>query len=292
MLTFADSHMSATLQRIKEEADDSVFFDKVLALDENAFEPSFREKYGKWIEEHKRGYGYWIWKPYLIRKTLDELDKGDCLVYLDAGCEINKEGCQRFKQYIKKVTTSELGILAFDTGLPDSEYAKGDLIDFLNMRNSVHIHTGQIMGGMLVVCKKRASVSLIRQWEQIVLNNLHLIDDSLSKAPSLIGFKENRHDQAVLSLLMKKMGRGVVLPNHEVDIFPPTNKNWRRLKRTPFHATRNRNGKSRLGDWSPVRILIMNTFWDLWNGIQDFISFLRISIGQKKKILNVLQKTI
>ena len=285
-MTFADSQMSATLQRIKEEADESGFFDEVLALDENAFEPSFQEKYGKWIEEHKRGYGYWIWKPYLIRKTLDELDKGDYLVYLDAGCEINKEGRQRFNQYIKKVTVSELGILAFDTGLPDAEYAKGDLIDFLDMMNSPQIHTGQIMGGIVVLCKKETSVSFVNDWEKKVLNNLDMIDDSISKMPNFNGFKENRHDQAVLSLLFKKNGGGVVLPNHEVDIFPPTNQNWRRLKHTPFHAIRNRSGKSRLGNKTVVELVVANACWDMMNTIQDFISKLRVFIGGLKKKKN------
>lgn len=32
-----------------------------------------------------------------------------------------------------------------------------------------------------------------------------MIDDSISKMPNFNGFKENRHDQAVLSLLFKKM---------------------------------------------------------------------------------------
>ena len=39
-----------------------------------------------------RGWGYWIWKPFFILKTLRKLDEGQSLLYLDAGA--NFIGCQ------------------------------------------------------------------------------------------------------------------------------------------------------------------------------------------------------
>ena len=39
----------------------------------------------KEILSRKRGSGYWLWKPYLILKTLKEkLNYGDYLIYIDA----------------------------------------------------------------------------------------------------------------------------------------------------------------------------------------------------------------
>ena len=36
-----------------------------------------------------RGGGYWIWKSHIIKK-INEINDNDILIYLDAGCSINK----------------------------------------------------------------------------------------------------------------------------------------------------------------------------------------------------------
>ena len=36
----------------------------------------------------EQGFGYWIWKPYIVYEKLKELNKNDILIYMDAGCEI------------------------------------------------------------------------------------------------------------------------------------------------------------------------------------------------------------
>jgi hypothetical protein len=38
------------------------------------------------IFNQKRGDGYWLWKPYFIKKILDRLESTDILFYIDAGC--------------------------------------------------------------------------------------------------------------------------------------------------------------------------------------------------------------
>ena len=39
------------------------------------------------ILTQKRGAGYWLWKPYIILKTLQSMTDGDFLMYADAGSE-------------------------------------------------------------------------------------------------------------------------------------------------------------------------------------------------------------
>ena len=36
---------------------------------------------------YRRGYGYWIWKPYIVSKMMSRLNDGDILVYTDAGTQ-------------------------------------------------------------------------------------------------------------------------------------------------------------------------------------------------------------
>lgn len=47
-------------------------------------EESFKEANAN-ILEYKRGNGLWIWKPYLIKKTLDSMTEGVILFYCDSG---------------------------------------------------------------------------------------------------------------------------------------------------------------------------------------------------------------
>ena len=37
-------------------------------------------KHGAFIKRNPRGFGYWIWKPYIIWKTLKSLPDGDILL--------------------------------------------------------------------------------------------------------------------------------------------------------------------------------------------------------------------
>ena len=50
--------------------------------------PEFWNNHSEFILANKRGYGYWLWKPYLIMKTLEQMNDNDILVYADCGCEI------------------------------------------------------------------------------------------------------------------------------------------------------------------------------------------------------------
>lgn len=279
-MTFADTHMLSTLRRIESEARKSEFFDKILIYTENDFDEDYWNKYHNFIIANKRGYGYWIWKSYLISKTLKTMKDGDFLIYLDGGCEINKNGRKRFLEYLDLASQSSLGILGFGTGQVERKYVKGDTVDYLCLRDNPILDTEQMMGGILVICKTDNSVSLIEKWEEIVHDNLHLVDDEPSKVKNSPDFVENRHDQSILSLLCKKYGGGIILPGTEVDVWPRTNRNWRKLKKFPFLAIRNRTGVPRLGD-NKLIIMLNNMRWDFENSIETS----KIKLGHIKGLI-------
>lgn len=53
-------------------------------------ERKFKEKNAS-IWNAKRGAGYWIWKPYIIDKTLNQLKQNDYLLYMDAGAYLKED---------------------------------------------------------------------------------------------------------------------------------------------------------------------------------------------------------
>lgn len=254
------------LLRIGEEAKQSEFFDEVRLFTEKDFEVEYWDRYKDYYKEK---FGFWIWKPYWIYKQLQTLEDGDVLVYLDAGCEINQRGKERFDEYISMVKKSKLGILGFYTGTTERCFCKGDLLDFFSVRDNKEItDTPQIMATMVVICKNERSMSFVKKWSDIAHEHFHLVDYSPSVSPDLEGFVQNRCDQSIFSLLCKTRKEAVILPGEEVQAWPTTDKGWRKLKKQPFLATRNKTAKSRLQKYNQLQLLIYNFCWDSMNYIE------------------------
>ena len=79
------------VKRLTKQSTELELFDNIIGYtDKNLKNDNiFWEKHSNFITNNKRGYGYWIWKPYLIKKTMDNMKDGDILLYLDCGCEIS-----------------------------------------------------------------------------------------------------------------------------------------------------------------------------------------------------------
>ena len=59
---------------------------------------AFWEQHGEFILNNPRGFGYWIWKPYLYHKFLNTLSNDEYIVLLDCGCDIDIS-CQKILDY-------------------------------------------------------------------------------------------------------------------------------------------------------------------------------------------------
>lgn len=91
-LTFSDRRFNSW-KRLRNEATALGWFDKVIAGDERIFDDWYRIKYKDRFTD--RGYGYWQWKSYLIRRELDKMSESEVLLYCDGGCSLNGEGYSR-----------------------------------------------------------------------------------------------------------------------------------------------------------------------------------------------------
>ena len=59
-------------------------FDQVVSFSPSDIDPSFYSANRK-ILGQKRGNGYWLWKPYFIKRMLDNVKMGDYIFYSDSG---------------------------------------------------------------------------------------------------------------------------------------------------------------------------------------------------------------
>jgi hypothetical protein len=198
---------NAALNRIKTQAYTSGYFDAVhIYSQENT--PLLNE-HTNFITQSRRGYGYWMWKPFVVLDMMEKVAEGDIIVYADAGCSIYTTPMAKhtFKFYIDLVRKSPYKRVGFLNGCKESDWNKGDLIDLLGMRDSTHMDSSQIMAGIHLWVNTSENRKLMEEWRNIMSsNNYHYITDSPSISPNYSGFREHRHDQSVFSLLCKKYG--------------------------------------------------------------------------------------
>jgi hypothetical protein len=219
LITFGshDNYIDAGKRIIKQAKSTDIFTKLILyTLDDLKNDNNFWSKHHKFITENKRGCGYWIWKPYLIKKNMENMNNGDILLYIDCGCEIDKKEKDYLLQCINKVKTDKIiGTIArtnifgnkiFGTKIKieiEKHWNKRDLIEKLNMNNANYLNSPQREGTTILFLVCDETRALINEWYELCCD-YHNIDDTPSIIPNYPNFKEHRHDQSIFSLLTKK----------------------------------------------------------------------------------------
>lgn len=207
--SFADSRMLPSLIRIGRQAEEFGIFKNIFLWNEYDFDVEFKGQFQDKLLRGSRGYGYWVWKPYVIQKALKNIPEGTILLYLDAGCHLNKEGMSKFNEYISVVKDSLSGILVSEltNDYIEKYYTKGDVFDFFKVRDVLSItDTPQRQGGVIFIRKTKENEQMIHDWLSVFYGSFHLVDDTISLCPNFEGFVENRHDQSIWSILTKLRG--------------------------------------------------------------------------------------
>lgn len=210
-LTFADGKRF-TADRILETARRSGYFKTCIALD--ASMPFLRE-HQAFVEGHKRGHGYWIWKPAGILQTLATLPDDDLLIYSDSGSAVKPCLASTVYRWYELLRRGGKELLVLELPYPELKWTKMDCIKVF-CPSATHETAeaflgasglgarGQI-GATCLVMKNTDSVrNLVRQWRDLAVRDSYaLVDDSPSLAPNHASFREHRHDQSLFSLLLK-----------------------------------------------------------------------------------------
>ena len=223
----------SAVDNICKQAKDFEIFNEINGYTEKNLKDDsyFWNNHGDFIKNNSRGYGYWIWKPYLIQQKLNKLNYGDILVYTDAGCEINPKGKQRFYEYIDMIDKDpkQYGLLTFQTPHLEKYYSKLAIFDWFKIDDEEIKNSGQCVGSIQIIKKTEHSLNVINKW----VENMHyeLINDNLFN--EILGFKDNRHDQSIYSILVKKYG-SIKIPDET------WYNNWDDGNFIPFLAKRNK----------------------------------------------------
>lgn len=185
-------------------AKDSKFFDSVKVFTPFNLDKEFKSRFRD-ILTIQKGAGYWIWKPYLLKKVMEKIPYKDILIYCDAGCLINKKGKERFDFYIKKLDISKTGSLEFELTHREYEYTKQEVFNYFNCDEKIKV-SKQLSGGTLLFKKCSHSVFLINTYFKSLNNNPSLFTDEKDARIQGKEFINHRHDQSVFSIIRKQLG--------------------------------------------------------------------------------------
>jgi len=209
--TFGTHDYEKQVKRITEEASRFELFTTITGYNPDMLDKSFVERHGDFMNNNKRGYGFWIWKPQIVLQALESIPNGDILVYADAGCTLNHLAKQKLLAYIN--TDSTTGVVCFQMP-PHLEkwYTKDEVFGVLgcdHLKDTFQVHATAFL-----IRKCPASLQLVKDWSELT-QRYELIDES---GKQKYYFRDFRHDQGTWSLLNKLRGSHIIATD---ETFPP-----------------------------------------------------------------------
>ena len=204
----------------------------------NIFSEKNIYKFSKDFESYKdkilntKGYGYWIWKYFLVSEMMNQIPQNDIILYADIGCTFNKKGSQRFNDYVAKA--KKYGALTFELDHEEFKYTKKDTFIRIFGHSFDDYSSYQRLAGIFFLVNNKFNKFLVEEIKSIGLeNDFHFISDSPSSEPNHESFVAHRHDQSIFSLISKKYK---LIAIKDETYF----KNWKSNGiRFPIWATRN-----------------------------------------------------
>lgn len=202
-LTYGTGPFSRQRDRLAAEAKATGAFSRVVAADKADIDPTYASKHAA-ILTAPRGGGYWLWKPYLVRKLLQEANDGDVVMYVDAGSVITGDPTPMIE------LARKYGFLGYRMPHMTRGWTKGDVYKALDMDMATYGPERQLSGAVLLFKKCPRTVDLVDRWLALC-QRPELITDAPSVAPNHPEFQDHRHDQSILSLLLLKHGVAMVM---------------------------------------------------------------------------------
>jgi hypothetical protein len=229
-------------QRLASQAEKCHLFSKVLSIDTNlllSLIPELSPRLKTDSGADTPGFGYYSWKSRIARFAIDgHFGTFDGIVLADAGCEfhLSAKSHQTLGDYL--VYAKGYGVAAFQISTPECRLTKKRIFKYFP-NISPEDTSEQFQSGILFIDVQNGR-KVIELWDSIVWDDIRNIDNQLDLERD--NFYAHRHDQSVLSLVLKNYGIRALRPN------PPGLVRGLRgslnANAFPIWWSRNRTGKS------------------------------------------------
>jgi hypothetical protein len=150
-----------------------------------------------------KGYGLWIWKPYILLDALGQCAQGDYVIYLDAGVAPVADMTPWFAHLRRR----PVNLFAPLPPRPAREWTKRNC--FVHMRaDAPRYHAAPMLSaGIQAYCNEPESREFIGELKALMRNALLLTDvEDRDRGSEDEDFVAHRHDQSILTLLAALRG--------------------------------------------------------------------------------------
>lgn len=236
MITYGNEKFVKSKRRIFNEAINTGWFDTITLYGPEDLDEEFKLKFQNILKQPRIG-GYGIWRPYIIKKKLNEINDNDILIYIDAGCSINPKGKKRFKEYIAMLNKNDVGVISFQMLYKERHWTTREIFNYFNVDiDSKLANTGQILDTVIIMKKNKNLINMNNIWFKTIYDNPLLFTDYYNKENQELYFRDNRHEQSIFSVI-RKMNNPLLLKDETNKWVRESNKIiWSHDK--PFRATR------------------------------------------------------
>ena len=173
-------------------------------------DPEFIHKNGHILNQPK-GAGYWLWKPYVILKTMERAPENSIIIYADAGFIFRGS----IKIALEKIKHHDMILYNYtptDGHIVES-VVKRYALKKMNCDTEACRKSSSLVAAFLILKNTPTSRNFIKQWLTYAQDSEILMDGSFS-VPEHPNFVHHKHDQAILCVLYHKLPKGIITMPH------------------------------------------------------------------------------
>lgn len=158
--------------------------------------------------DNPKGAGFWAWKSFIVQHHLQQMHDGDILIYSDAGVEF-------INSVNHIIDRMDQDIFLFGNMYEHAHWCKRDIIEAIfppenppyMSQKSWGDFGKQVQASVIFFRVNDVTRTFVKEWlDWCLFEGGRLIDDSRSRTPDHGDFRENRHDQAILTTLAYRDG--------------------------------------------------------------------------------------
>ena len=156
---------------------------------------------------NSRGYGLWIWKPYIMLDAISRCDPGEYIVYLDAGVAPVAD----MRPWFAQLGRNAINLFAPVPPRPLRQWTKRECFVRMQADRPDYHNTAILSAGIQAYRNAPESKAFLIELRQLMRDPRLLEDPSLAiGSQEEAMFVAHRHDQSILTLLAKLRGCAVL----------------------------------------------------------------------------------
>lgn len=193
--------------------------DKTLCYNIADMDEAFQKKNERILEAGgERRKGCYLWKPYFVNKVLSDIEDGDFLIYMDSAGGYYRSRVEPVIVHMRQYNIDMLGSRRYK--YLEKHWTKRDAFVYMDCDQKEYTDQYQCWAGILVLRKTQKTQNIVAEWLNYA-QDYRIITDAPNTCglDNYDGFEENRHDQSILSLLMRKYNVAIIEESPVADFY-------------------------------------------------------------------------